>query len=388
MVLLFERNDITKVKVDAIVNAANNSLLGGGGVDGAIHYAAGPKLLEECRTLGGCDTGDAKITKGYKLPAKYVIHTVGPIYRDGKHGEKKLLESCYENSLKLAKEHDVHSIAFPLISAGVYGYPKDEAIDVAVNSIKKFFENDDYDILVKIIFFGSKDTILGEKKYGKIDKYIDDNYVDKRLVRRQGNIAKFSEIAADINEVDAYDLNENSFSAPEFKSEILADDVKKRSKPECLKQAAKANKKPTKRMAKKSIAAPKRKATVNEIISMSLEDEIGNLDASFSDTLLKIIDSKKLKDSEVYFKANMDRKLFSKIRNGSHPKKTTAISLCIALELSYDETNELLIKAGYILNNSEKFDVIISYFLKKKNYDIYQINEALLYYDQPQLGIA
>ena len=170
MVLLFERNDITKVKVDAIVNAANNTLLGGGGVDGAIHVAAGPELLEECRMLGGCETGNAKITKGYKLPAKYVIHTVGPIYRDGKHGEKKLLESCYENSLKLAKDNNVHSIAFPLISAGVYGYPKDEAIDVAVNSIKKFFENDDYDITIRIILFGDNEVNIVKQKYGDIMK--------------------------------------------------------------------------------------------------------------------------------------------------------------------------------------------------------------------------
>lgn len=170
MVLSFEKNDITKVKVDAIVNAANNTLLGGGGVDGAIHRAAGPKLLEECMTLGGCETGKAKITKGYDLPAKYVIHTVGPIYQDGKHGEKELLESCYVSCLKLAKENDIHSIAFPLISAGIFGYPKDEAIDVAVDSIKKFFENDDYDIEVKIILFGSESVEIVERKFGVMDK--------------------------------------------------------------------------------------------------------------------------------------------------------------------------------------------------------------------------
>ncbi len=170
MVLIFERNDITKVKVDAIVNAANNTLLGGGGVDGAIHAAAGPKLLEECMTVGGCETGDAKITKGYELSAKYVIHTVGPIYRDGKHGEKKLLESCYEKSSKLAKENDIHSIAFPLISAGVYGYPKEKAIDVAVDSIKRFFENDDYDITIRIILFGDNEVNIVKQKYGDIVK--------------------------------------------------------------------------------------------------------------------------------------------------------------------------------------------------------------------------
>ena len=170
MVLSFEKNDITKVKVDAIVNAANNTLLGGGGVDGAIHRAAGPKLLEECGTLGGCETGKAKITKGYDLPAKYVIHTVGPIYQDGKHGEKELLESCYVSCLKLAKENGIHSIAFPLISAGIFGYPKDEAIDVAVDSIKKFFENDNYDIEVKIILFGSESVEIVERKFGLMEK--------------------------------------------------------------------------------------------------------------------------------------------------------------------------------------------------------------------------
>lgn len=336
------RNDITKIECDAIVNAANSSLLGGGGVDGAIHRAAGRELLEECKTLGGCKTGEAKSTKGYNLPAKYVIHTVGPIYKDGQHNEKELLESCYKNSLEIAKNLECESVAFPLISAGVYGYPVDEALNVAISVISQFLMQND--MLVYIVVFDKKALNSTNKLFSDIEEYIDDNYVDEQIYAYPRRNICYNSMPIDAMPSSYQEDYSLSIEEPLLYEEITddLDDV------------------------------------INEV-----------LDESFSQMLIRMIDERGMKDSECYKKANIDRKLFSKIKNNIDykPSKQTAIAFCIALELPLDKTNEMLMKAGFALSHSSKFDVIVEYFIKNKKYDIFEINEALFYYDQNLLGV-
>lgn len=336
MPLQIIRQDITKMEVDAIVNAANNSHLGGGGVDGCIHRAAGPELLKECKQLGGCNTGDAKITKAYNLPCKYVIHAVGPRYKDGKHDEKKLLRSCYSISLKLAKENKCESIAFPLISSGIYGYPKAEALRVAIDAISEFLIENDMTVYMAI--FDKNAYKISEKLFADIKEYIDDNYVD-----------------------------EHALLYPETRSINIAGGMRVR-----YPGAAIANDAHLKELSSKA----------------SLEDIIGQIDESFSEMLLRKIDEKGMEDSECYKKANIDRKLFSKIRSDVNykPSKPTALAFAIALELSLEETKDMLMKAGFALSHSNKFDLIIEYFISNGNYNIFEINEALFAFDQNLLG--
>ena len=329
MPLEIVRNDITKMKVDAIVNAANETLLGGGGVDGCIHRAAGPELLAECRTLGGCKTGDAKITKAYRLPCQYVIHTVGPVWNGGSHGEWELLVSCYRTSLALAKEHGCETVAFPLISSGIFGYPKDQALRVAVDTIGEFLAEND--MTVYIVIFDRAAYQIGNKLFADIAAYIDDHYVDAHTDSRRERMRRMSVL-------ESRTLSADAAAAP-----MAAD---------------------------------------------GLDSLLAHLDAGFSETLLKLIDRRGKKDSEIYKKANVDRKLFSKIRNNPDykPSKATAIAFAIALELNLDETRDLIARAGYALSASSKFDVIIEYFIRQKKYDIFEINEALFAFDQSLLG--
>lgn len=324
MPLQIVRNDITKMKCDAIVNAANSTLLGGGGVDGAIHKAAGKGLLFECMKLGGCKTGEAKITGGYNLPCKYIIHTVGPVWKGGHFGEEKLLRSCYRESLLLAKKNDCESVAFPMISAGVYGYPKDKALQVAVDEISSFlFEND---MTVYIVVFDQKSFNISQKLVSDIREYIDERYVEKHAAMKSIRLTMMPPMA-------------------------VSDTASKESLD-------------------------------------SLDNALKQIDESFSQMLLRKIDEKGMTDSECYKKANVDRKLFSKIRSDIHYKtsKNTAIAFAIALELDLDETRELLMKAGFALSHSNKFDIIIEYFIVNGNYNIFEINEVLFAFDQALLG--
>ena len=315
------------MKVDAIVNAANETLLGGGGVDGCIHRAAGPELLAECRTLGDCRTGEAKITGAYRLPCRYIIHTVGPVWDGGKYGEREKLASCYRTSLALAKERGCETVAFPLISSGIFGYPKDQALRVAVDTISEFLAEND--MTVYIVIFDRTAYQIGNKLFADIAAYIDDHYVDAHTDLRRERMRWMGVVESRM--LTAYE------DAP--------------------------------------------------MAVGGLDGALAHLDAGFSETLLKLIDRSGKKDAEVYKKANVDRKLFSKIRNnpGYKPSKPTAVAFAIALELSLPGTRDLIARAGYALSPSSKFDVIIEYFIMKRDYDIFKINEALFAFDQSLL---
>jgi len=334
MPLEIVRNDITKMKVDAIVNAANTELKMGGGVCGAIFRAAGTDELQAaCDMLGNCPVGHAVLTDAFNLPAKYIIHTPGPIWQGGFKNEAKLLQSSYSRTLELAKQYKCESVAFPLLSTGIYGYPKKEALQIAVSTISTFLlENE---MLVYLVVFDKASFGVSQKLFASIHQYIDEYYVDEleMTFSRARNIELYdAEPIQDRDEL--YDIEDS------------------------------------------------------HQVESSLVDLVKQLDESFSERLLRLIDEKGMTDTETYKRANIDRRLFSKIRNdaGYTPKKKTAIAFAIALQLDVDQTIHLLSAAGYTLTHSSKFDVIIEFFIKQAKYNIHEINEALFMFDQPLLG--
>lgn len=321
------RNDIVNMKVDAIVNTANPRPIIGAGTDKAVHDKAGARLLLARKEIGDIAIGTSKITPAFDLDANYVIHTAGPIWRDGKSSEEALLASCFKNSLRLAKEKGCESIAFPLISTGSYGFPKPLALQIAVREISSFLMENEMQIYLAV--FEKQSFELSEKLFKSVSSYIDANYVSDKMNLEYGT-----------SKVRRFDYEEMLLRESSY--EI------------------------TSKMS-------------------NLDGMLNNLDKGFSETLLYLIDRTGKKDSEIYKKANVDRKLFSKIRNNAdyRPSKATAIAFAIALELSMDETDDLLARAGIALSQSNKFDVIVRYFIENKKYDIFELNSVLFEFDQP-----
>lgn len=481
------RDDITRMKVDAVVNASNRRLIGWGGVDGAIRCAAGPELEKATKWLGFCGTGEAKITKGYRLPAGHIIHTVGPVYKDGLHGEETLLRSCYRNSLALAEKNGFASIAFPLISAGTFGYPRKEAIRVASEEILAFLEHSD--MTVYLVFYDSDSFALGRDRFPDLESRIEESRVTSPVNNRAreypGRIRREAEAEKGSAEEEVFsgkkeaaekkdsaekpvrassagfsyraplgrsfaDAAEKELSRlarrgkyPEVSRIPEEDDYEEMPEFPDLKGSA-PDKKETaagvKRSGKfpkkdredapasgmkssydlewpatggaweelapsESVLIPPREAPETSGIRYSqrtigsekasaakapptLEDALKKRDESFAQMLFRCIDASGMTDPECYHKANIDKKLFSKIRSKADykPSKATVLAFAVALEMDREQTALLLKRAGFAFNGADTFDIIVDYFISRKNYSIHEINLVLFDYDQPLLG--
>ena len=337
------RNDITNMHVDAIVNTANPKPAIGLGTDSMIHQKAGPQLLQARQSIGPIAVGSSAVTPAFNLHAQYVIHTVGPVWEDGNYGEAQLLRSCYDSSLALALEHNCQSIAFPLISSGNYGFPKDQALQIAISAFSAFLL--EHEMQIYLVVFDKTAFQLSEKLFHSVASYIDQHFVDECEKTLYGVSEKIRQSSRRRRQrVEYMEVCENSVSF----EELLP-------------------------------CSPK---------SISLEDKLAQLDAGFSETLLKLIDESGHKDSTIYKKALLSKQHFSKIRSNPNykPTKQTAIALALALELNVEQTNDLIGRAGYTLTKSSKFDLIIQYFIEQQIYNVVEINTVLYKFDQSLLG--
>ena len=339
MPLQIIRQDITKMQVDAIVNTTNEEMVGYSGVDLAVHTLAGKELDEACAKLAPLGLGQAKITQGYNLPVQYIIHTSGPTWRGGLAGESVILKSCYIESLKLAVAHKCSTVAFPLISAGVYQYPKDQVLKFAIQTITEFLL--DHELTVYICVYDKDSYSFSQKLFSDIKAFINDEYVDE-------------------HDEDFYDDLEICSAVLYEEAELIIKERKKMSA-----------------------------SVMPSVADTSLEEYLKAMDKSFAYKLFDWIDERGMTDVECYKKANVDKRIFSKIKSnpGTYkPTKQTAVAFAIALELNLDETQDLLSSAGLTLSRGLVFDKIIRYFIQKEIYDIFAINEALFEFDQPLLG--
>ena len=469
------RNNIINVSADAIVNTANPKPAYASGVDSAIYKAAGArKLLKERKKIGDIEPGCAVSTPAFKLSAKYIIHTVGPEWQGGDAGERETVKNCYVNSLNLAKELGCESIAFPLIATGVYGFPKEDALRIAINVFSDFLIDSDMEIT--LVVFDEKSFVLSDKIFAGVETYIDDNYVTQKVYEEyetedetrallgdipyrpgsrrfgrasrakessQGSFPMYASRSASMSESMPDNTSSMSESMPDNTSsmsesmldntssmlESISDNTSSMSEsmPDNTSSMSESISDSTsqKRILASSMSAdmassmpadmasgmppdtasgishkdkissvpPQSDKAVhmsqsNKAVHMSLDDKVAHIKDTWQESLFHLIDERGYTDIEVYKRANVDRKLFSKIRSNAayQPKKVTALAFALALRLNLDETKDFLSRAGYALSPSSMFDLIVEYFIEQEVYDIYTINLALFKHEQQLLG--
>lgn len=376
MPLYMVEKDIVTMKVDAIVNSSNTRLLPGGGASGAIYHAAGREDLDTaCKEIGHCPLGGAVITGGFKLPAKYVIHVAGPRWEGGTYHEEELLASCYQHALILALEHGCKSIAFPLISSGIYGYPKKEALQVAIKTIRDFLL--EADLVVYMVVYDRFKLTVSEKIKVSLDDYLNKHYENKltesaNLRPRYRNRRR-----------ERFESHYSHYEYDDFPLEIVTE----------AEEPAPAS------VSQKKLGSDEHKTCQDAPVQIQESnicynrvcldlEELRPLMAGFSQTLQRLIQEKGFNEVTVYKEANLDRKLYSKIKNKKDykPSKQTAISLALALHLSIYEAEDLLARAGYALSPASRADLIVEYCFVNGLYDIIEVNDILSTYGQKPLG--
>ena len=370
------RDDISRVHADVLVNAANVHLAPGGGVCGALFSAAGfDEMRAACEAIGGCATGDAVATPAFNLPARWCVHAVGPIWRGGRAHEEELLHRCYRSAFARAVELGARSVAFPLISAGIYGFPVERALAIAREEVTAFLRHHD-EVALTLVVFERAVVQMGNALVEQVQEYIDDEYVDSSSFMRR-----------DTGELERELQWTEDASAP--LSVEMAEPV---ALPECLQEddASIAASRPfvAANIRMPGAAMPGAPSRAGATLDAEIAQLVATLDAPFSTTLLALIDARGMTDAEVYHRANISRQLFSKIRGNEsyRPSKQTVVALAIALELDMSATQDLLARAGFTLSKSSKFDVIVRFFIERSIYDLFQLNEVLFAYDLPLVG--
>ena len=411
------RNDITKMETEAIVNTASSDCSVGAGCDIAVYNDAGYDDLLKFRTenIGMASEGEAFITPAFNLKSKYIIHVVSPLYVDGESGEEEKLRDCYRNGLRLAKENDVKSISFPLVSTGSFGYPREEGIRIALDEINGFLIDNDMEIY--LVVFDGKSTELGERVYPDLRSYIDSHYVETHRVDEYGGAVYSSSLSpvrpGDIDYPEygrRYDVEDRlarrpkprrfdgaenasasvmlgAASQPQMNMAPMAQEVPKASKPKPSFSIFKNSKK-EKAKSEQAYLASECEAEALMPLNAKLEERMGHLEDTFSQYLLYLIQEKGLTNVDVYKRSILcDKKTFSKIKNNInyHPDKRTALCLCVGARLNLDEAVDLLARAGYAFSPCDKQDVIFSYFLEKSpdEYDMVDVDIELENYELP-----